>query len=128
MCLVFVFAANARAYQRYNDGCDTCHGSYTANPYASPGGGTWPRSLHDVHRSASPYMATSCDLCHSSSDGRNPYLDMSTRDGSGAAPGEGCVGCHGTVIGGVSRGTGLRRHHAATGIAARGTSYNAAHD
>jgi cysteine-rich repeat protein len=45
-------------------------------------------------------------LCHSTGDGRDPYIGSS--DGTGNNPGLGCTGCHAEL--------GLRAHHAVNGI------------
>jgi hypothetical protein len=51
-------------------------------------------------------MNTECDLCHTSGDGRNPFIGSS--DGTGNNPGLGCTGCHVEF--------GLRAHHAVNSI------------
>lgn len=72
-CLaLFLTSGAAVAYERFQDGCDACH-DWVANPYISPKGDTWPASAHNVHRGAS-FMDTDCDVCHTSSDGNNPFL------------------------------------------------------
>jgi hypothetical protein len=103
----------ALAYERYNDGCNACHGDFTGG--FSPKGTVFPdESKHDMHR-ASAHMDTDCSLCHSSGDGRNPFIGRS--DGTASNPGVGCTGCHGRDYGGVvgNSGVGLRAHHFATG-------------
>jgi len=58
-----------------------------------------------MHRN-SLNMGTACELCHTQNDNDDPFLGSS--DGiSGIVAGLGCTGCH--------VGTGLRKHHAATG-------------
>jgi hypothetical protein len=92
------------AYQRYNDGCYTCHGSFT--DATSPKGTTMPSgSKHEMHR-ASSAMNTECALCHLTGDQRNPYTGFS--DGTAINAGLGCTGCHNNF--------GLRRHHALNGV------------
>lgn len=98
------------AYSRYRDpatgsgNCSTCHGAFTDS--TSPKGTVFPSSSkHEMHR-ASTSMATACNLCHSTSDSRNPYTYTST--GTASNPGLGCSGCH--------LGPGLREHHAANGV------------
>jgi len=65
-------------------------------------------------------MATACNLCHTSSDNRNPYIGFS--DGTADNPGLGCVGCHGRVEDeghdsiSAGRGAGLRQHHTNAGV------------
>ncbi len=100
-------------FEQYRDpdtlsgNCSACHGAFTDT--TSPKGTGLPASggKHTMHRSSS-YMNTDCNLCHTSGDNRNPFLGSS--DGiPGQVPGLGCSGCH--------NGPGLRRHHAANGIA-----------
>jgi hypothetical protein len=98
-----LFATDTHAYQRYNDGCQNCHGAFTGS--TSPkgtvfGGG----NKHDMHRDSS-FMNTSCNLCHTTGDNRNPFLKSS--DGLTGITGLGCTGCH--------NGPGLRTHHRTTG-------------
>ncbi len=98
------------AYPRYRDpatgkgNCSDCHGVFTDS--TSTKGTVFPSaSKHEMHR-ASTSMATACNLCHSTSDNRNPYTYTST--GTANNVGLGCSGCH--------VGPGLRAHHAANGI------------
>lgn len=99
-----VLSSDAHAYERYNSGCQSCHGSFTGS--TSPKGTTFPSgSKHEMHR-ASSAMGTACNLCHTSGDNRNPYMKSS--DGVSGVPGLGCTGCH--------NGNGLRAHHAANGV------------
>ena len=73
LAVLLLYPATSHAYERYNNGCQGCHGQYADSPYSSPKGGpAWPSSLHTVHRSSS-YMNTDCDLCHTSSDGRDGF-------------------------------------------------------
>jgi hypothetical protein len=111
---LFAAAQIAQAYARYNAGCQTCHGNFTASSYASQATGVaWPSSLHQVHRSTS-YMSTDCDLCHTSGDGDNPYTYQS--NGTGFNVGYGCIGCHGNPTqAGPPSGDGLRQHHVLAG-------------
>jgi hypothetical protein len=91
------------AYERYNDGCHFCHGDFTGG--ISPKGTTFPGGdKHEMHRSSS-YMNTECDLCHTSGDGRDPFIGSS--DGTNSNPGLGCTGCH--------QEFGLRAHHETAG-------------
>jgi len=109
-----VLAGTAVAYNRYNDGCDTCHGSFTGSTTTK--GTIFPsNNKHKMHNDAA-YMATQCDLCHTSGDGRDPYIGSST--GRPGIPGVGCTGCHGQDFGGTVgvSGAGLRKHHAASGV------------
>lgn len=107
----------ALGFERYNDGCQSCHGNFTSGGYTSRATGVaWPSSLHTVHRSSS-YMNNDCNLCHLSGDNDNPYIGAS--DGTGFNPGYGCVGCHGGMTqAGSPSGESLRRTHEYTGGAA----------
>ena len=97
----------SQAYERYNDGCQTCHGSFLGS--TSPQGTVFPSGdKHRMHRNSNN-MGTSCVLCHTTGDGDNPYIKSSDGDPP-TIEGQGCVGCH--------VGQGLRRHHAATGTTA----------
>jgi len=92
------------AYERYNDGCNNCHGAFTGS--VSPKGTTFPSGdKHEMHRGASN-MDTNCDLCHTSGDGRDPFTGSS--NGTAANTGLGCTGCH--------QAFGLRAHHANSGV------------
>jgi hypothetical protein len=93
------------AYDRYNDGCNSCHGAFTDS--TSPKGSTFPSGdKHAMHRAATA-MNTNCNLCHRSDDGRDPYMGSS--DGTALNPGIGCTGCHPAA--------GLRLHHVNAGTA-----------
>ena len=93
----------SQAYERYNSGCQTCHGAFTDS--TSPQGTVFPSGdKHRMHRNSSN-MDTDCALCHRSDDNDNPFIGSS--DGIGTVAGLGCSGCH--------VGSGLRKHHAATG-------------
>jgi hypothetical protein len=84
--------------------CSACHGDFTDG--TSLKGTIFPSdNKHTMHRSGS-YMDTDCGLCHTSGDGRNPFIGSS--DGAGEVPGLGCVGCH--------VGAGLRAHHDINGV------------
>lgn len=109
-CLALVLSCtSASAYSSYKNSsgtgnCSTCHGAFTDD--TSPKGTKFPSNdKHEMHR-ASTSMGTACNLCHTSGDGRNPY--MSTSTGTTANPGLGCTGCH--------EAAGLRLHHAANGV------------
>jgi hypothetical protein len=96
---VAVWITTPYAYQRYNDGCNGCHGTFPSS--TSPKGTVFPSgNKHTMHRSAS-HMNTECDLCHTTGDNRNPYTGSS--DGTPSNTGLGCTGCH--------EATGLRLHH-----------------
>ncbi len=105
----------AQAYERYNSGCDSCHGGFTSGGYVSEAtGADWPSSLHTVHRSSS-YMDTDCDLCHRNDDNDNAYIGSS--NGTAANGAYGCVGCHGSPSqAGAPTGDSLRRHHTSAGV------------
>lgn len=100
-------------FERYYDdagqdgsNCSECHGKFTEG--ISSKGTVFPSNdKHEMHR-ASGNMATACNLCHTSGDGRNPFIGSSTGTASNA--GLGCAGCH--------VGEGLRAHHAANGVTA----------
>jgi hypothetical protein len=101
---------NSPAFARYRDpvtgsgNCSDCHGSFTDS--TSPKGTVFPsNSKHEMHR-ATTSMDTACNLCHSTSDNRNPYIYTST--GAASNAGLGCSGCHVAA--------GLRAHHAANGV------------
>ncbi|MDH3227886.1 MAG: hypothetical protein OEM67_12480, partial [Thermoleophilia bacterium] len=98
---VTLWTARARAFERYNDGCNNaaCHGAFT--DATTPKGSVFPgNSKHTMHRS-NQAMNTECDLCHSAGDGNNPFTGSS--DGTNDNPGLGCTGCHDKW--------GLRAHH-----------------
>jgi hypothetical protein len=108
------------SYERWTDGCDSCHGGFRSSGYVSAGTGVaWPDTLHNVHRSQS-WMATDCNLCHL---GGGYDHTLSSSNGTGSTPGHGCLGCHGASrVGGPPTGDGLRRHHVESGAAACTTS------
>jgi hypothetical protein len=101
------------AFNRYNDGCQTCHGKFTDGT-STKGSVFLTNNKHEMHR-ASNEMNTHCDLCHTSGDQRNPFIGSS--DGTANNPGVGCTGCHGRYYSVLSKssGVGLRAHHAANG-------------
>jgi cysteine-rich repeat protein len=89
------------AYERYNDGCQDCHGAFTDPTSPKVPAPVFPSDdKHQMHRSSSA-MNADCDLCHSSGDGRDPFIGSS--DGTVSNPGLGCTGCHAAP--------GLRLHH-----------------
>ncbi len=98
---------SSAAYERYNDGCQTCHGAFTEGTSTKTPPTVFPNDdKHDMHNNSS-YMGTDCNLCHSNGDQKNPYIGFS--DGiAGVLPGLGCNGCHNAA--------GLRAHHAANGL------------
>ena len=94
-----IYWPEATAYERYNDGCETCHGAFTDD--TSTKGSVFPAGdKHDMHAN-SEEMGAACDLCHSRQDGNNPYIGSS--DGTSNNDGLGCNGCHEPV--------GMRAHH-----------------
>ena len=67
--------APAAAFERYNDGCQNCHGAFTDGTTTK--GSVFPRDdKHRMHRSSSN-MNADCNLCHSSGDGRDPFIGSS---------------------------------------------------
>ncbi len=121
VCAALFTANQAIAYERYNSGCQYCHGAFTDG--TSPKGTVFPMdSKHEMHRNTA-YMATACDLCHRTGDNRNPYLRHS--NGTANNPGIGCIGCHGHDYGGTigPSGAGLRRHHAVNGVTVCGNCH-----
>ena len=115
-------ASNTEAYERYNGGCQNCHGNFTGS--TSTKGSTFPSGdKHVMHRNSSN-MNADCDLCHTSGDGRDPFIGSS--NGTGNNTGYGCVGCHGRLedaghdSGGFANspglGAGLRQHHDNSGV------------
>ena len=116
--LLLTFAPDIGAYDRYDDGCDTCHGGFKSS--TSPKGSIFPSGdKHEMHK-ASSSMNTECDLCHTDGDGRDPFIGSS--NGTANNAGLGCMGCHGRSEDagndGISAGlgAGLRQHHNNTGI------------
>jgi hypothetical protein len=107
--LLALWMPGPQAYERYNDGCQSCHGAFT--DATSTKGSIFPGDdKHTMHRAANQ-MNTECDLCHTSGDGRDPFIGFS--DGTATNTGYGCAGCHGRDYGGADgvTGRGLRQHH-----------------
>lgn len=108
---LFVLSAiSGFAFERYNDGCNDCHGGFGDD--TSPKGTLFSNTAnknnkHDMHESV---MGTDCDLCHSSGPRADPFTGTSA--GKGTTPGLGCAGCHMEL--------GLRAHHVANGIECHG--------
>lgn len=118
---VVSLTAPSMAYERYNDGCQNCHGGFLSN--VSPQGTIFPEgNKHQMHRSSS-YMGTKCSLCHMDTGYSNPFIGQST--GTANNPGVGCTGCHGHDYGGAigNNGAGLRKHHATNGVAVCATCH-----
>jgi len=105
LSLIAASVPTGQAYERYQDGCVTCHGDFRGP--TSPKGTVFPsNNNHEMHR-ASTSMATACNLCHvSSTDRLNPFIGSSA--GTANNPGLGCSGCH--------VGSGLRKHHVINGV------------
>lgn len=110
--LVIVLVGHSSfAYERYkndaeDDGsnCSMCHGNFDGD--VSTKGSVFPSDdKHAMHRSGT-YMDADCGLCHTSGDGRNPWLGSS--DGTANNAGLGCNGCH--------NAKGLRAHHAVNNV------------
>ncbi|MFO0829134.1 MAG: hypothetical protein U0572_13425 [Phycisphaerales bacterium] len=111
---VATFTSSSSGYERYNGGCQTCHGSFLSN--VSPQGTVFPSgNKHTMHRNAA-YMGTKCELCHTAGSYTNPFIGSS--QGTANNPGVGCLGCHGANYGGAigHSGAGLRKHHQANGV------------
>ena len=65
----------SQAYERYNSGCQTCHGSFTGS--TSPQGTSFPSGdKHRMHRNSNN-MGTDCVLCHRSDDNDDPFIGSS---------------------------------------------------
>lgn len=110
---IIMVAGNSLAYERYNSGCQRCHGNFMGP--VSPRGTVFPmNNKHEMHRNAS-FMDTECDLCHLEGFS-NPFIGRS--NGTPNNPGVGCTGCHGRDYGGNigHSGVGLRAHHAVNGV------------
>lgn len=92
----------ALGFERYNDGCQSCHGNFTSGGYSSRASGVaWPSSLHTVHRSSS-YMNTECNSTSEdwNDDGQGLDNDSDlTRDGADPACQAGFVFHDGFVSG-----------------------------
>jgi hypothetical protein len=110
--------SDIHAYERYNDGCQDCHGAFFDQ--TSPKGTIFNNQGNKLEMHRTPYdMETDCHMCHKNGDKNNPYLGRSA--GHSSVPGVGCSGCHGreedagndSLPGG--RGAGLRQHHYNTG-------------
>jgi hypothetical protein len=102
--LLMLSAGSIFAYDRYNDGCNECHGAF--NDATSTKDSIFPpdnNNKHDMHRYT---MNTDCALCHQSGDQKNPYIGSST--GTSNNQGLGCTGCHEV--------SGLRQHHMINGV------------
>jgi hypothetical protein len=109
-----VFVSNAHAYERYNDGCQNCHGAFFDG--TSPKGTIFENQGNKLEMHRTPYdMETDCHMCHKNGDKNNPYIGKSA--GHPSVPGLGCTGCHGreedaghdSISDGL--GAGLRQHH-----------------
>jgi hypothetical protein len=106
ICIVALVAwlPMAQAYERYNNGCNDCHGAFT--DATSTKGSIFPGgNKHDMHNDNSG-MNADCNLCHTQGDNRDPFIGSS--DGTAINPGIGCNGCH--------NAEGLRAHHAVNDV------------
>ncbi len=109
MLVLGVLASSSTAWERYDQGCNDCHGDFFSG--VSPKGTTFPsNNKHEMHKSTS-HMDAACNLCH----GGAGVLVLDSSGGTGTNPGVGCVGCHGRAYDGPGdSGVGLRKHHDAT--------------
>ena len=111
---VLTWPGPVEAHERYSDGCQACHGSFFGG--TSPKGTTFPsNNKHTMHEN-SGYIGASCNLCHRSGDGWDPYIGWS--NGTASNPAIGCLGCHGRDYGDTLgfRGAGLIARHTITGV------------
>lgn len=93
LIILTFFAPPAVAYEKYDDGCDTCHGSFDSGNYTSNKDGTsWGTDLMDGHENFITGGGR-CDVCHSGNS-RSP-VNLSFSDDADRP--QGCVGCHGRV-------------------------------
>lgn len=100
--LVLMVCNSSFAFERYNNGCMDCHGAFT--DAISTKGSIFPDdSKHKMHKDT---MGTECNLCHTSGDGKDPFIGSS--NGTANNAGLGCNGCH--------NADGLRAHHAINGV------------
>lgn len=92
--LVFLLVCvSAVAWDKYGDGCDTCHGAFDSGNYTSNQDGTsWNTDLMSGHESFSG-GENSCDVCHSGNDMGSVNLSFS----DDPEKSQSCVGCHGRV-------------------------------
>lgn len=120
IAILMIWASDVLAWEEFADGCDNCHGSFTANPYDPPSGGAnWSNSLHNIHQGM---VSNDCNTCHTDTgnpgDPQPPVFTESSTGGAGLAT-ISCVGCHGrdqdmgqtTASGIAQRGAGLRQLH-----------------
>jgi hypothetical protein len=102
------------AYDRFGNGCNTCHGKFTDT--ASPRG-PLPANKHNLHRDLMlTDVSTSndrCYVCHTVI-GDKPLLKSSK--GNSSLPGISCAGCHSNTYGTANLGAGLRKHHQINGV------------
>ena len=62
MSALIMSVPDANAYERYNDGCVNCHGSFSGD--TSPKGSSFGNhNKMDMHRD-SDFMDSDCNLCH----------------------------------------------------------------
>ncbi|NJD56775.1 MAG: hypothetical protein FIA94_10280 [Nitrospirae bacterium] len=109
--VLFALTTDGFAYERYIDGCNSCHGSFLSTT-VDKHGSTWPSNLHNVHRNS--MLNGVCGACHlGSPSSQNAYTFQSSGTGGLNL---GCSGCHGNNYNGVILGVGLRKHHAGAGV------------
>jgi len=93
LIVLLVSVPAAFAYQNYDDGCDSCHGSFNSGNYTSNKDGTsWGKDLMDGHEDFIT-GGGSCDVCHSG----NSFSPTDLSFSDDPARPQGCVGCHGRV-------------------------------
>lgn len=102
-----VWVPDSGAFIQYSDGCNICHGNFV-DFYSAKPGNYWPSDKHSSHLAMLVPNGSTCnvELCH---PGGNTSM-TSTVD---------CLGCHGRtdpVNPGQLTGSGLRAHHATSGI------------
>ncbi len=90
LCLV-AWAGPAAAWERYDNGCDDCHGVFDSGNYVSNRDATaWGTDLMAGHMQFIS-GGGSCDVCHSGNDFSRVNLSLSDN----ADKPQSCVGCHG---------------------------------
>jgi len=93
LILMAFWVPSVVAYDKYGDGCDTCHGVFDSGNYTSNKDATsWGTDLMDGHLSFIS-GGGSCDVCHSGNDRKSVRTNFS----DDLEKPQGCVGCHGRV-------------------------------
>ncbi|MBU2677536.1 MAG: hypothetical protein KJP16_10655, partial [Gammaproteobacteria bacterium] len=91
LILLAFWAPTAVAWEKYDEGCDDCHGIFSSGNYTSNVDGTsWGNDLMAGHQDFISGGGR-CDVCHSGSDRSIVFLNFSDK----AENPKGCVGCHG---------------------------------